>query len=294
MPGAAREEDLRGFSLLELLIGMAILLVVLATVLTVLARYEQVYQAQQVEAGVELSLNSALELLSQEIGQAGYLGFTPRTLQASVVASPTAQTVPVSSSDSLFAGEKLLVDTGVARELVTVASVGPGTFTATFAASHASGASVTALGVFGTGVLSSADGNVLQLFGDINADGSLVFVQYTCNLSAGALTRSVSSISASGQNSAQPLLSGLVANPNGEPCFRFDTTQYLGTTYVTAVNVTLSNQGVQVNPQTGKPPVMTATLTVVPRNELRALAFAEMTPPETNLLEPTPPGLPLP
>jgi hypothetical protein len=58
--------------------------------------------------------------------------------------------------------------------------------------------------------------------------------------------------------------------------------------------VTLSNQGSMLNPQTGKPPVMTAALTIVPRNVLHALAFAQLTPPETDLLEPTPPGLPLP
>ncbi|HVB34722.1 MAG TPA: prepilin-type N-terminal cleavage/methylation domain-containing protein [Patescibacteria group bacterium] len=290
----ARAAQPGGFSLLELLVGMAILLVVLATVLSVLAKYEQIYQGQQVEAGVELGLNSALELLSQEIGQAGYLGFAPRTLQSAVIGSSMAQTVPISSTDSLFAGEKLLVDAGVAQELVTVVSVGSGTITGIFAGSHASGAFVTALGVFSTGVLSTANGNTLQLFGDINADGSLVFVQYTCNLSAGALTRTVSSISASAQNPAQPLLTGLVANPGGTPCFEFNSTNYLGTTYVTGVKVTLSNQGAMANPQTGQPPVMTASLAIVPRNVLRALAFAQMTPPETNLLEPAPPGLPLP
>lgn len=294
MPDPASHRNHDGFSLLELLVAMTILLVVLATVLTVLARYEQIYQGQQVKAGVELGLNSALGLLTQEIGQAGYLGFAPRTLQSVVIGGATAQTVPISSTDSVFAGEKLLVDTGLAQELVAVSSVGSGMITGVFLRSHSDGAPVTALGAFGTGVLSTASGNTLQLYGDINADGSLVFVQYTCNLSAGALTRTVTSITASAQNPAQPLLTGLVANPGGTPCFQFSTTNFLGTTYVTAVKVTLSNQGAQVNPQTGRPPVMTAALTVVPRNVLRALAFAQMTPPETNLLEPTPPGLPLP
>jgi len=155
------------------------LLVVLATVLTVLAKYEQVYQGQQVQASVELELNSALELLSQEIGQAGYLGFAPRTLQSAVIFSPPPQAVPVSSTDSFFVGEKLMVDTGPTQEQVTVSSVGSGSFTGIFTQSHVLGAPVTALGVFGTGVLSTASGNDLQLFGDINADGSLVFGQLT-------------------------------------------------------------------------------------------------------------------
>lgn len=294
MPGPPRHTESGGFSLLELTVGMAILLVVLATVLTVLGKYEEIYQGQQVKAGVELGLNSAMELLTQEIGQAGYLGFAPRTLQSAVVGSPSAQTVPISSTDSLFAGEKLIVDAETAQKPVTIASVGQGTVTGVFALSHSDGAPVTALGVFGTGVLSTANGDTLQLYGDINADGSLMFVQYTCNLAASALTRTVSSIGASAQNPAQPLLTGLVANPGGTPCFQFDTTNFLGATYVTAVKVTLSNQGVLANPQTGQPPVMTSTLTIVPRNVLRALAFAQMTPPETDLLEPTPPGLPLP
>lgn len=283
-----------GFSLLELLIAMAILLVVLTTVFSVLAKYEQIYQGQQVKSSVDLGLNSALELLTQEIGQAGYLGFAPRTLQSAVIASSLPQTVPVSSTDSIFAGEKLMIDTGVAQEPVTVSSVASGAITAIFARSHLAGAPVTALGVFGTGVLTTTDGNVLQLYGDINADGSLVFVQYTCNVSAGALTRTSSPISASAQSPAQPLLTGLAANPGGTPCFQFQTKNFLGVTYVTAVRVTLTDQGSVANSQTGQTPTMTTTLTIVPRNILRALALAQMIPPVTSVLEPTPPGLPLP
>jgi prepilin-type N-terminal cleavage/methylation domain-containing protein len=295
MEAARHERFRRGFSLLELLFGMTILLVVLATVLSVLARYQQIYQSEQVKAGVEMGLNSALDLLGQEIGQAGSVGFAPRTLQAAVIGGSTAQAVSVSSTDSLFTGEKLLLDRGLAsQELVTVTSVGQGSFTAVFRQSHSAGAAVSALGVFGTGILSSSSGSSLDLFGDVNADGTLVYVQYTCNLAAGVLTRSVTPISAAAQNPAQPLLTGLTANPGGTPCFQYATTNFLGSTYVTAVKVTLTNEGAMTDMQTGQQPEMTAVLTIAPRNVQRALAFAQMIPSKTDLLEPTPPGLPLP
>lgn len=285
----------RGFSLIEVLVSMAILIIVLTTILSVLASYQKTYQAEQLKSGVELGLNSALELLSQEIGQAGYLGFTPRTLQSAVIGGPVAQTVPISTVDSLFAGEKLVVDTGLAsEELITVLGVGTNNVNAIFQQSHSSGAAVTALGVFSTGILSTASGNTLQLYGDVNADGSLVFVQYTCNFNAGALTRSVTPIAAGAQNTSQPLLTGLVANANGSPCFQFATTSYLGSTYVTSVKVTLTGQAFLKSLQQQQASTMTAALTIAPRNVVRALTLAQMIPPKTDLLEPTPPGLPLP
>ncbi len=273
---------------------MAILMVVLGTVLSVLSRYQQAYVGQQEQASVQVGVDSALELMSQEIAQAGAVGFAPRTLGAAIVASTLAQSAPISSTDSLFVGEKLLVDSGAAQELVAVEAVGQGSFTGIFTQNHAAGAPVTALGVFGSGVLTTTAGNTLDLYGDINADGTLVFVEYDCNTATGDLTRSVTPIGSTTQTAAQPLLTGLAANPAGTPCFQFQTVPFGGTTYVTSVKVTLTSQSAQVNPQTGEPATMTASLVIAPRNVLRALSFAEMTPPRTALLEPTPPGLPIP
>ena len=276
------------------MIAMTILLVVLGTVLSVLSKYQQTYVGQQEQAGVQLGVDSALELMSQEIAQAGEVGFTPQTLSASIVASPLAQSAPISSTASLFVGEQLLVDTGAAQELVTVQGVGQGSFTGIFTQNHVADAPVTALGVFGTGVLTTTAGNTLDLYGDINADGTLVFVEYDCNTATGELTRSVTPVGNATQAAAQPLLTGLAANPGGTPCFQFQTVPFGGVTYVTAVKVTLTDQSAQANPQTGAPATMTASLTIAPKNVLRALSFAEMTPPRTDLLEPTPAGVPIP
>src|SRR5436190_24343031 len=106
-----------GFSLIESLVSMVVMLFLMGAVFHVLGKYQRGYQNEQVTTDMRQGARGALELLSQEVGQAGYLGSTlaPRTLSASVTGSGsslnTLQTVTLSSTANLFLGEKLLVDT---------------------------------------------------------------------------------------------------------------------------------------------------------------------------------------
>jgi hypothetical protein len=209
------------------------------------------------------------------------------TLSAAVTASGTAQVVTVSSTTSMYVGEQLLVDAGSANEeLVTLTALTSTSMSAIFSKSHASGAPVTVLGVFPSGIVppGATDGStsntepgvsVLNMFGDINGDGTLVYVRYTCDTSVtpGTLTRSVTTITP-GVNTiaaAQTLLSTLIPNPGGTPCFQY-TTYPVGTpanTYVTNVGLTISVRTLTVDPQTQQYLQMTKSfLDLSPRNIL--------------------------
>src|SRR5690606_39196422 len=97
-------------------------------------------------------------------------------------------TVGVSSAAGMFVGEHLVVGTGDSQETVTLTGVdsAASTVTATFASSHPSGAPIGVRGGFAAGVIPVAmadgsSGTVLKIFGDINADGSMVYVEYLCD-----------------------------------------------------------------------------------------------------------------
>src|SRR5260370_18265351 len=120
-----RQKKHSGFSLLELLVSVAVMLIIMGAALAFLAKDEQVYQGTRVVANLHQGVRSALELASQEIGQAGYLGSSERQRQitSNVLPSPFSQTVAMSSTNSLFVGEKLLVDTGVSQTVRTCTAV---------------------------------------------------------------------------------------------------------------------------------------------------------------------------
>ena len=286
-----------GFSLLELLVSVAVMLIIMGAALTFLAKDEQVYQGTQVVANLHRGVRSALELASQEIGQAGYLGSAEgqRQITSNVIGSPLLQTVSVSSTNSLFIGEKLLVDTGANQEMVTVTGVIGSSVSGIFTRSHtANTTQVAEEGAFGTGVLSGSTATTLQMFGDINSDGTLVYEEYTCDAGAGTLTRSTTPINSPTKNAPDVLLSNLVANPGGTPCFQYQTTNFNGTAYVTRVTVTLTGQEAAAEIETNTRRTLTSSLTVAPHNVLMALALAQASPAVTDRLQPTPPGLPLP
>jgi hypothetical protein len=237
-------------------------------------------------------MRAALELMTQEIGQAGLLSFTQRTVAAAVAESPNAQSVTLSSVTDIFVGEKLLVDTGTQQELVGVTAIGGSSVTGIFNKNHASGAIVNAYGIFPQGIMSSSSATQLQLFGDLYADGSLVFARYDCDTTAGTLSRSVTPVSAGSINSSQVLVANIIANPGGTACFQYTSVTNSGFTFVTSVAVTLSVRTEQRDPQTNAYVTMTKSfLNLAPRNVLVGLDSAQNA--IISRLQPTPPNLPL-
>jgi hypothetical protein len=252
--------------------------------------------------------------MMQEIGQAGLVSLpgvssSPATAQPTltqaVTASVAAQTVSVTAGkvDSMFVGEKLLIDTGASEELVTLTAASASTdqITAIFNNPHATGAIIKVFGTFPGGVMSTSTATQLKLFGDINSDGTLAYVEYDCNPNAagtGTLARSFTTVTplTAAANPADPLLTNLLLNPGGTPCFQY-TSQIVivsgtPTTFVTNVAITLSVQGTALDQQTGQPLTMTKSLlNVAPRNVLMGLEVATAVPPVPARLQPTPPNL---
>src|SRR5205823_717644 len=80
------------------------------------------------------------------------------------------------------------IDTGEKEETVTLTLVDTSakTITAIFATDHAAGAPIAARGGFSGGVVptggNGSTGNVLKIFGDINADGKMQYVEYKCDI----------------------------------------------------------------------------------------------------------------
>jgi hypothetical protein len=251
--------------------------------------------------------------MTQEIGQAGLVSLpaTTPTLSAAVAANATAQVVNVSSTTSMYVGERLLVDPGNANEeLVTLVSpITSTSIKAIFGNAHVTATPISVLGVFASGIVPTTAGptnpstaNILNIFGDINGDGSLVYVRYTCtpgtNAAPGTLTRSATTI-APGVNTlsaSQTMLSTVVGGA-GAVCFQYTqpaavTVSGTAYTFVTNVGFTLSVQATRPDPQTGAYQQMTKSfLNLAPRNVLAAYELATASPQIANRVQATPPNV---
>jgi hypothetical protein len=239
------------------------------------------------------NVRAVAELMAQEIGQAGLVDLpSGATLSGAVTNSATAQTVAVSSTTSMYAGEILLVDTATNEEPVTIVSLTSTSINGIFASNHASGAVIHAIGVAPNGIVSpsssattpggvscvtiptgvtytATDGstcNVLNIWGDLNSDGTLVYVRYTCNTTTtpGTLTRSVTTITpgVNTTSTAQTLLSTVIPNPPSSaptPCFQFDlsTQQVTVNGVVTNTYYMIANIGLTISVRTLKPDPIT-------------------------------------
>jgi len=288
----------RGFSLMEVLVTVVVLLVISGGIFSAISTSQQSFARTELKSDMYENVQGAAELLAQEVGQAGLVNLPSSTVSAAVAAAAIAQTVVVSSTASMFVNEQVLVDAGTANEeLVTLTAVAASTITGIFGKAHAAGVPITVLGVFPNGVVApgTPDGstaNILNIFGDINADGSLVYVRYTCTpgtaAAPGTLVRSVTPINPGIDtiNADQTLLSTVVGGA-GAACFQYSTVSASGFTFVTNVGLTISVQATRPDPKTGVYSQMSNSfLNLAPRNVLTGLELANAG--LTNRLQPTP------
>ena len=221
----------------------------------------------------------------------------------------------------MFLGQKLVIDAGCynmavtpcesREETVTLTAETTSTqITAIFTSNHDAGAPVQVRGVFATGVLPPAaspssytngsTGSILKLFGDINGDGKMVYVEYTCDIPApvsgvqspGNLYRNSMAWDTTGGSPApttsQILLSNIMPNPDGSPCFIYQTALVGLTYYVTDVAITLTVQTQLLDPVTKQYQLeTTALLNVSPRNVFHAWSVASLG--INNRIQPIPP-----
>jgi len=204
----------------------------------------------------------------------------------------------VTSGQGLFVGEKLVIDTGDVEETVTVTAVGADQFTANFQQMHADDVPVVVLGGFASGVVPTtmahgSTGTVLKVYGDINGDGSMVYVEYTCDTVGGNLYRSVVPFTATSKPTltvSNVLLDNVLPNPGGTPCFTYQQKTVGSDTYVIDVAISLTTRTqfwdkVMRAYQTETK----ALLNVSPRNVFNAWMLASMG--STSRVQPMPPSV---
>jgi len=269
-----------GFTLIEMLVSLAVLSVIMGGVVTVISTAEQTYARTGTKTDMYENVRGVAELMAQEIGQAGLVNLPATTLNAATAVGATTATL--SSTTSLYVGERIQIDGGPEEETVVISAItSPSiTFSPALAQIHSSGDSVTAIGSFINGIVPTtatdpSSATTLNLFGDINGDGTLVYVRYVCTVGTtaapGTLTRSVTTITP-GVNTiaaSQTLLNTVIGPAGG--CFQYvqPTDNGTGTTYtfVTSVGFTVSVQATVPDPQTGQYATMTKSfLNLSPRN----------------------------
>jgi len=188
--------------------------------------------------------------------------------------------------------ELLTTMDGPKQETIKLSSVDAagGTITACIARQHDPGTVLMPLGAFAngvipnTGVANGSTASILKLFGDINGDGNLVYVEYKCDVAAGNLYRNVMAYNQTSKpavSNSNILLSNIIANPGGTPCFNYQsiTMKVQGTdfTFILDVSVTLTVQSEQIDPITKQKQTETkALLNVSPRNVFNAWALASL------------------
>lgn len=287
----------QGYSFIELLVSVSVLSLVMGTTMTGLMQLTRANGTISNRTGMHAGVRNATELLQQEVGQAGRIALPAPVTLAGAVGGPGAATVAVTSASGMFVGERLVVDTGLNEETVTLTAVdtNANTITASFLNAHAAGANVFVHGGFAAGVLpttvaNGSSGTVLKLFGDINGNGQMVYVEFVCDTATGNLYRRSMAFNAAVKPAItqdQSLLNNIVANPSGLPCFTYQQKNAGGQTYVVDVAITLTVQTANRDPQTGLFQRETkALLNVSPRNVFNVWQLAGMG--YQNRVQPTP------
>jgi prepilin-type N-terminal cleavage/methylation domain-containing protein len=195
-----------GFSLVEMMVSVAIIVLLMSAVFPFLFQSQKKYQNNQVVSESNQSARAAMEVMTQEIGQAGYNpNFTSaKTSNTGVAVNSSPQCVTVSDLSEINPGDWLAVDTGPNHELVQVLSTSnvavtpcsaPNQIDAVFLMSHNGSATpfpvISYKMPYGSGILQTtgtSNDQRLEFFGDINQDGVIRYVVYSLSPESPATT----------------------------------------------------------------------------------------------------------
>jgi prepilin-type N-terminal cleavage/methylation domain-containing protein len=302
-----------GFSLPELLVATLLLLIISGIVTEALLQITQSQTTIWNRTEMHSGIRGATELLQQEVGQAGRVTLPGKIrLQGNVAAggpcdpgAPASNAVTVTlltdsatevATKGIYASAGppaayMLMTTmdGPDQETFKISSVLSATqVSACFAKAHAADTVVMPLGAFATGIIpdtgivNGSGTDILKMFGDINGDGKMVYIEYTCDTAAGKLYRKVwdyDAVIKTAPTDSDVLLDNIVANPGGTACFTYqkDTVSVQGTpfTFVLDVAITLTVETEQIDPITRQRQRETkALLNVSPRNVFNAWMLA--------------------
>jgi len=324
-----------GFTLAELLIATGLLLVVSSIVTSALLQMTNQQQTIWNRTEMHSGVRGATELLQQEVGQAGRIALPNPITSAAITTVPpnpiACQQVngvvlssPVAGADptagmwfdaATNTGISLTYLDGDNAETVRINGLHTTakTISACFVTNHTSGnAPVVASGAFANGIVppsppsplpNGSDANHLKLFGDINGDGKMVYIEYVCdngdandtnpnpsfNLYRNVMAFNTPALNKPAVTNSMILLSNVHPNPPdaggvARPCFQYQmnvppvmTIQGAPFTFVLDVAVTLTVWTQSVDSITKQIQTETkALLNVSPRNVFFAWELAGM------------------
>ena len=315
-----RSHSESGFSLIEMLVATGLMLAVSSVATSALMQLTKHQQTIWNRTEMHSGIRGATELLQQEVGQAGRVSLPTATVTlggggvAGVPPCVTPVTATVNSTTGMFNDEILTTLDGDKSESVVITVTSATTFTACFTQPHAATTTkLMSLGGFATGIIpptgiaNGSTANKLKLYGDVNSDGNMVYIEYYCdngdagtagsfNLYRNVMAYNTAAVSKPTISNSMILLSNVHSNPPdaglvARPCFQYQTATITvnGTayTFVLDVAVTLTVQTEQIDPTTKTYQTETkALLNVSPRNVFSAWEFAGMG--YTNRIQPTP------
>lgn len=317
--------DEAGFSLIELLFATGLLLVVSSIVTTALMQMTGAQKTIWNRTEMHSGIRGATELLQQEVGQAGRIATSNTTVLklSNAVAKSASCNLAVPSTNAVWANVStvsglwanatagaesyvmLTTMDGDAQESFRVAAIDtvstPPRIQACFNGDHAANTVLVPLGGFATGIIpdtgivNGSTANRLKMYGDINGDGNMVFIEYYCDngdfgtTGSHNLYRNVMAYNAGAKpplTDSLILLSNVYPNPPdsggvARPCFKYQSSQVsVGTpptvfTFILDVAVTLTVQTQEIDPVTKQYQNETkALLNIAPRNVFFAWSFA--------------------
>jgi hypothetical protein len=303
--------------MLEMMITLFILLSVAGIVMAAMMQMTNTQGTVANRTAMHSSIRSATELLQQEIGQAGKIAVPPASLggptqmSTSIIAAQIVNTdigytgaVVLDGAAGVYSGMQLVVDTGDQEETVVVTNLIPATktFTGTFLLTHAAPVPVRVAGAFASGIVPKGATNgstdwLLKLYGDINDDGNMEYIEYHCDTAGHNLYRNAMSFTAASKPAetiSMVILPNILDNPpdpgttTPAPCFKYQQQTVTPNTYVTDVSVTLTVQTQNLDPQTHVLQKETkALLNVSPRNIFEGWQLAGSS--VSNRIQPIPP-----
>ena len=298
MAAHGRHPSEAGFTLIELMLSVLVLMVVSGVVLQGMLGLGRINDVVANRTEMHAGVRNATELLQQEVGQAGRVSLPGSTLAAAV--APGVVTVVVSSTTGMFPGLHLVVDIGASQETVTLTAVNTATnqITGRFVNAHPANAPLSVSGGFAAGVIpatmaNGSTGNVLKIIGDINGDGNMLYVEYTCDLASGRLLRNAMPYDAAVKPAPtieEVLLDNILPNPGNPapPCFTYQPKTVDTTTFVIGVAITLTVRTQDRDPITKQFQTETkALLNVSPRNVFNVWQMASLG--YSNRVQPLPP-----
>ena len=295
-PRAPRNDA--GFTLIELMVSVGILMTVSALMMRGTLDMTNLNRKQSNLSEMHAGIRNATALLQQEVGQAGRLAFPAPVTVAAAIPLGNQWVIVAPSVTSMFVGEKLVIlgsnASGDVEEIVTVTAVdtASNSIQAMFATSYFAGARVMPAGGFAEGVIPMTKTNgstptKLKIVGDINSDGSIMYVEYTCDWNAGRLYRNMMAYDVVPADKPalaveQVLLDNLLPNPPdptgiARPCFTYDQRTINGNTYVINVAIMTTVRTDERDQTTGQFQTVTkALLNVAPRNVFNVWQIASL------------------